>query len=771
MAADTDLADALEAYQVCSEAAEDNEKSYKDDYRFWRLDEQWEEKVKRARTTEGQERPMFTFNRGPAFARQVVNDIRKNRPAIKCHPADSGADVETALVMQGIIRNINYASKGDIARDTAAECAVYGGFGFYRIDIEYACDDTYDKDIRLNRIVNPLSVKGDPYSTSADSLDWNMAFVGELMTPDAFKEAYPKADPVSFSGMDKDVKRDWTNGDDILVAEYWKRSKAQKLVMFLSDGKTVDAKLFEVVDPETGLSPKDLCESQGITVRGQRQIETYVVDQCILNGQEVLTDKVRWAGKYIPIIPVYGEEINIEGKRLFWSMLHRGRDAQTQFNYHETTATELYALSPRIPFIGEEGSFVDERWATANTQNHPYLEYKKGAAVPTRQPLDAGPMVGAMALSKSASDNLKATLGMYDASLGNKSNESSGIAIERRDQQSDVGNFHFTDNMSRAIACEGTQLLDLIPKVYTKGRIARVMGEDGAHQNVKLGPRQRPPMQQGTQPQQPMQPQQQPDPNAEPPKIGALEGVFDLTMGKYDITVEAGPSYTTQRQETVAVISELGRANPAIWQIGGDILVDNLDIKNGAELARRLKKMLPPQLQDGEQQLPPQVIQMIEMGKQTIAELTEQNQQLTQENNQLKKDEVGKIATIEKAKTDRDMNDVKRQEIGLERQLVPVKDNQAKAQLLLAQEKLLMTQAQMGATGPGEHKGMPSMDAGAAGGIQPIANTVIQGLAELHRKVDTPKRKRMTIRKVNGGYEGFSEEIPDQPAQSEQGAM
>lgn len=745
---DKTLTDALEAYDECKRAADDNQTSYLEDYRFSLLDEQWDPAVKTARSVPGQERPMLTFNQLPTFGRQVVNDIRQNKPSIKVRPSDSGADIETALVYTGLIRNIENTSRADVARDTAAHCAVHGGFGYYRIDIDYACDDTFDLDIKIVPIPNPLSVLGDPYSVSSDSLDWNMAFVGELMTPAAFKEAYPKADPLSFSGMDAHIKRDWTNGDDILVAEYWKRSKEQKKILLLSDRSVVYAD--EFMKPSTDGSPsrKEIADIEGVTVLKERMIEAYVVDQCILNGQEVLAEKTRWVGKYIPLVPVYGEELNLEGKRILRSMIHRAKDAQRQVNYWETTATEMVALAPRVPFIGPKGAFkTDPRWLTANTQNHPFLEYD-GATAPARQPLDSGPAVGAMQEAMRANDKMKAIIGMYDASLGARSNETSGKAINARKMEGDVGQFHFTDNLNRAIHCEAIQLLDLIPKVYTKDRIVRVMGDDGTTQDVKLGRRD-----QGAPPQQP-------ESNAAPPKIGSLAGIYDLTAGKYDVTVEAGPSFTTQRQETAAVIAEMGRGNPAIWQIGGDIMVRNLDLKDGDELARRIKKMLPPQLQeDGEQQIPPAVQQMIEQGKQMIAELQ-------QENEKLKQDQIGQIATAEKAKADHEKNEVERDKTALARERLPIENAQAQAALVNAQKELELTRAQLGATKA--ETDATQATGTAADAITQAAMVLAQAAQQLAASSAAnamtnaaPKRKRMTVQKVNGGYVGESVEVPD----------
>jgi hypothetical protein len=638
MATDSDLhAEALEAYEDAIDAADENRAGYCEDFRFARLGEQWPEEIRKARMTPGAERPMLTMNQMPAFARQVINDIRQNRPQTKIRPVDSDADIETALVMQGLIRNIEEASNAAVAYDTAAESAVYGGFGYWRIDVDYACDDSFDQDIRIKRVSNPLSVVPDPYSTEADSSDWNVAFVVDLLSEKQFKATYPDADPVSFDALDAKVRRNWTDGDDILVAEYWKREKVDKLILRLSDNSTIDAKMFE--------EDADVYAAAGITVIGQRTIQAHKVTQCLLNGQQVLTkrevmqggkrvtkDRYEWPGKFIPIIPVYGDEINFEGKRLLRSMIHDAKDAQKQLNYWETTATELVALAPRVPFIGEEKAFsVDPNWATANTQNHPYLMIKDGAQIPQRQSVDSGPAVGAITQARQSRDNIKAILGMYDASLGNRKGDQSGIAIRSLQKEGDVSQFHFSDNLMRAIRHSGLVIMDLIPHVYTKDRIVRVLGEDGAAQNVQIGERMRPnemtagprpgegPASAQMQPQgAPVQPGQEP----EPPRIGALQGVFDLSLGKYDLVVEAGPSYTTQRQETAAQIGQLLSSFPQAAPVIGDLLVKNFDWKDADEISRRLKKLLPPALQDGAPS--PE----LEQAQQQIAMLTQQLQQV-----------------------------------------------------------------------------------------------------------------------------------------------
>jgi hypothetical protein len=543
---------------------------------------------------------------------------------------------------------------------------------------------------------------------------------------------------VSFGGADNHVKRDWDKGSDILVAEYWKRSKEAKTILLMSNGQVVYEDDYLAPNPEGGPTDKDIFDAQGITVARSRQIMAHVVDQCILNGQETLTDKVRWAGKYIPISPVYGEELNLEGKRILKSMINRAKDAQRQINYWETTATELVALTPRVPFIGPKGAFdTDPNWNTANSQNHPYLEYD-GLTAPARHPMDTGPAVGAMQEALRATDRMKASLGMYGASLGERTNETSGKAIDSRKQEGDVGNYHFSDIVYLAIECEGKQLADLIARVYTKGRIVNILGEDGTEQQIQLGQRQRV--------ERPMQPGQQP----EPPKIGALEGIFDLGMGTYDVYVEAGPSYTTQRQETAAVIGEMGRGNPAIWQIGGDIMVRNLDLKDGDELARRLKKMLPPQLQDqGEQQIPPAV-------QQQMAQMEEQLGLLSEENQKLKQGEAAKAADALKQQ-------VTMRQLDIEEKKIPAESMEQQIKLLTAQKQLFEAQANLEKTRAEIVAAKQQTETEIANGTNEQVNNAVpalmQAIENVRAEATRPRVKRGRAKKMpNGEFELVSVE-------------
>jgi hypothetical protein len=614
----------LDDFKRCNEGAKENHQTYKEDLRFARDEDQWPANVRKMREDDG--RPMLTINKLGAFGKQVVNDARQNKPSVKVHPADSEGDVETAEIYNGLIRNIESSSNADVAYDTAIENAVWGGFGYWRVGLDYAYDDTFDQDITIKRVPNPLSVLGDPDSTDADSCDWNVAFVVDWLTNAQFEDAYGDKAKVDWEADDtwKDAK-DWHDDKGIQIAEWWSRKTVEKPIILLSNGQVTDKASLTNDDDLQAMIAAGV-----VSVKGERTARSYEVRQRIMSGVEVLKDTV-WLGKYIPIVPVYGDEFNLEGKRFFRSLIHPAIDAQRMFNYWRSITAEVAAYTPRVPYIGPVGAFAtDPNWATANTRSHAYLEYdvepiKAGGGIPQRQPLDMGTAAGALQEALNASDDIKSTIGMYDASIGARSNETSGKAIMARQREGDVATFHFTDNLTRAIRHTGRILIDIIPKVYNTRRMVRILGEDGKHSNVAL--KQDVPV---------MGPDGKPkvDEQGNP-----MTRVFDLGVGKYDLTVSSGPSFTTRREEAAASMTELIRSYPESAPVIAPRLAKNLDWPGADEIAADFEKLSPL----NEPQIPPELQQQIEEGK---AKLDEQAKQI----DELKASTAADVAKVEAQK-------------------------------------------------------------------------------------------------------------------------
>jgi hypothetical protein len=569
------ISEAREAFERAADAEAENRREALDDLRFARLGEQWPPEIRRERDLDG--RPCLTINRLPAFIRQVVNDARQNKPAIVVHPVDSQADPETAEVFNGLIRHIEQSSDAEVAYDTALDFAVTGGFGYFRINTRYSSDDTFDQDLAIERVANPFSIYGDPDGTAADSSDWNSAFVVDTLPKAAFEARWKGAEAVDWTAdAYASLTGPWLEGERVMVAEHWRREAVQRAIVALSDGQVVEVATYE--------KQKAMFDALGVSVVGRpRNVASHKVTQRILTGAEVL-ETVEWAGRFIPIVPVYGDELHVDGRRRLRGLVRDAKDPQRMLNYWRTTSTELVALAPKTPFIGRKGAFETDsaKWATANTQSHAYIEYD-GPEPPMRQDF-ANPPLGAAQEALNAADDLKSIMGLHDASLGAPSNETSGRAILMRQREGDVSTFHYIDNLNRAMRHAGRILLDLIPKVYSTPRVVRVLGADGQAKAVTVNQPQTDP------------PTAAPDPTGQ---IREIEKIYDLTVGQYDLTVTSGPSFTSRREEAANQMIELIRAYPAAAPAIGDLLAKNLDWPGADEVAQRLQALLPPQARSG----------------------------------------------------------------------------------------------------------------------------------------------------------------------------
>jgi hypothetical protein len=593
-----------------------------DDIRF-SIGNQWPESVKKSR--ENQKRPCLTINRLPQFIRQITNDQRQNRPAIKVSPVDDTADVETAKIYQGMIRHIEYSSNADTAYDTAFDSAVRCGFGYYRILTEYCDPHSFDQEIRIKRIKNRFSVYLDPSYQEPDGSDANWGFIFEEIRKEDYKKLYPKSELASMEDWmaTGDNRETWVQDGFIRLAEYFTKEFTEITLVQLSNGEIGDKAKLPKVLPD------------GIEIVNERKSRVSVIKWRLINGTEVLEERILpGSGKWIPIIPVLGDEIDVEGKRVLEGIVRHAKDSQRMYNYWASAETETIALAPRAPFIGMEGQFEghEEKWRTANAENHAYLEYKgkslaNGQPAPPPQRNVVEPPVMAITQARAqASEDMKGTTGIYDAALGARSNENSGVAIQRRNQQTQTSNFHHVDNLTKSIRHGGRIIVDWMPYVYDTARAVRILGEDGTEEIVRI--------------------------NQEFQRRGQNVH-YQMGVGKYDVTVSTGPSYETKRQEALASMLEFTKANPQLAAIAGDLMVMNMDWSGKEELAARIKKTLPPGIAEDKDKkpIPPEVqaqmAQMNQMIEQLTKSLNEANEKMNTKTLELESKERIEFAKLQ----------------------------------------------------------------------------------------------------------------------------
>lgn len=586
---------AKERFKLAQESEREIRDAWLEDMSFM-AGNHWPEKIKQAREGDPNgPRPCLTINKLPAQKRQVINDIRQNKPAIKVRPVGDGADVETAEIFNGLIRNIEAQSNADQAYITAADRAIGGGFGYIRVDTDWTDEDSFTQDIFIRRIINPMSV----YlygATEIDGSDATAAFIVETRKKEDIKAEYPGVDYTSWE-FDKGDGDGWLAEDECRVADYFYVEKKPGNLYLLTDGST-----YSDID---GPKPPDEY------VKEKRSHERRLVKWARLAGDKVL-EKRDMLGKYIPLARVTGEEVLDGDKINYASLIRYAKDPSRMYDYMRSAEVEFVALAPKAPFVGQAGVFngYEHKWGTANTQNHAYLEYNsidnngQPASAPQRQapPLPASGFIQA---ALSAADDIKATTGLYDASLGQRSNETSGRAIMARQREGDVGTFHFVDNLGLAIRHIGRIIVDLIPKVYDTARIARILGEDGSETEIRIDPNY-----QGAS-------------GKMPSEKGMLQ-IFNPTVGKYDVEITVGPSYTTKRMEAAESQTQMIQAAPALWGVVGDLIPKSMDWPGADEWSKRIRKTIPPNILEDEnqpQQIPPQVQQQMRQMQDMIKQL------------------------------------------------------------------------------------------------------------------------------------------------------
>ena len=608
----------LERSDLCREAVE-NFKEARDawgisnfdmmveDLRF--LDgEQWPEDVEKQRVSDS--RPCMVINKMTAFMDQVVGDQLMNRPSIRVRPIDSKADPETAKVINGIIRNIENVSSADIAYDTAFDGAASAGYGVFRIITDYIDRESFDQEIKIKRIKNQFSCIPDPLAQEPDCSDGRYWFIYSDIPRKKFEEDYPQASLTEWEEFDE--FKDWIKPDTIRVVEYfYKKYVSGKLYEILyrdTDDAGNDIELIFTVDklPEED-PPYEILRSRDTITEEIWWLKT--------NGAEELEGPAKLPGKYYPIIPIWGKELNIQSKTVYRGVIRHAKDPQRLYNYNRSLSAESIALAPKAPYLltPKQVAGHEKQWQQANVKNYPYLLYNPDAqaqGAPQRQ-FSGEVKTGIRDEIMISDQEMHDTTGLQLASLGKRSNEISGRAIVARQKMGDTGSFAYINNLGRGMGYAGKVLVDLIPRIYDTPRVVRILGEDDSERFVTVN-----------------EPHQ--DESGKPV-------LYDLTVGRYDVVVSIGPGYATRREEAVDSMATFIKAVPDAGPIIMDLVAKNSDWPGADIISDRLRKALPPGIaepEEGEEQQPqeppPDPMLEIELQKAKI-QLQQEQAKLQQE--------------------------------------------------------------------------------------------------------------------------------------------
>ena len=608
---------AQERFKVCVDATIRQRRESQEDVRFF-AGIQWEQDIANRRAA--QQRPCLTINRIPEFVAHSVNNMRQQRPEIKVIPTTEGADENLAEVEEGLLRHIQTNSDADTSYDESFKDMCIGGLGWMRVVDDWASPESLDKELFIRPVANPFTVYCDPFCAQLDWSDMRYAFVVEDLTRAEFKKRYPESEISSLNNFQSlgDTIKYWFPGDNIRVAEYFHVEMKNDYVCELEDGSTrllskLPKGMYSVhkgTDGEYGcyLNDQDDVLVMGEYIGRARKTKIPQVYWAKITAIDVLQER-SWKGRYVPLIPVIGDRVELDGERVLVGMVRYAREPQRMYNYMYTCFVETVALMPRAPWVALVNQIPDggvrDMWQNQNTDPQQVLLYKwyvdeHGNPAPPPQRQIAGPDIGAFVQGLQMSDqNLKSVFRIYDASLGQKGPQESGLAINARKVESDTGIYNWADNFIRSLRYLGTVLEDLLPSYYnSEGRIFQLIQQDGSTKSVTMNA---PTMDQGR------------------PRHYDLE-----KGGNYRIVISTGPNYATKRKEAAQSMIDFFQIYPAGLQACAHILVGEMDFPGKDKIKAQLEKILPPALQTSDQneQIPPQLQTQMAQMTQTIQQLT-----------------------------------------------------------------------------------------------------------------------------------------------------
>ena len=597
---DPRIQDAIQFLQFANEADQMNRSEALEDLKFAAGD-QWPVEIQNSRVLEA--RPCLTVNKVDAYCRQLTNQMRQQRPRIKVHGMNNESDAKMAQIIQGICRHIEVQSDADQAYDKAGDFAVRMGWGYWRVTTDYVKDDSFDQDIFIKAIDNPFTVYFDPNSVAPDGSDAEKVLITTVISKDNFKKMYPNAELQQGFTMrgTGDSNPEWVMKEDIRLAEYFYVERTPIKIHLLSDGSSVKSK---------DLPPQDVLDMAGITIVESRDSHEKKIKWCKLTSMEVL-EEGEWAGKYIPIVPVFGQETVVENKKKKFGIVRMAKDPQRMYNFWQTSLTESVALAPKAKWLLAEGQDEghENEWAMANIKSMPVLRYKQkdidGQPAPPPQRLQPEPPpAGIMAAAQAMTTDLMQVVGIFDPAQLPQGNIS-GKALQGQQQQVDLTNFHYYDNLTRSIRQTGRIILDLIPHIYDRERVMRIIGDDGKPEILTIN-------QYGQD------------------EEGINKILNDVTVGEYDIVMDTGPGYNSKRQEAVESMMALFAADPALIQQAGDLLVRNMDFPGADTIADRLAVNNPLAKVDDKSKVPPRIQMELQKSQATIQQMQQQMQQMQQ---------------------------------------------------------------------------------------------------------------------------------------------
>lgn len=528
-------------------------------------------------------KPRLTINKVRQHNLQIKNETKKNPPGIKINPVGGEATFKAAMAIQSLIRQIERQSRASGAYSTASGFQVDGGIGYIRVTTDYVDDRSFNQEIFIKRVRDPLTIYLDPDANEIDKSDGRFGFAFEDAPTDEFLRQNPTmkgklSTANSISGMSDN----WLSADHVRVVEYFARTmKKNRLVLMLDPSDTEKKRRIIALWSKIPKELQEQIEANG-SILQEREVFEHTIHHYKIAADTILEKNI-WPGKYIPIVPVIGEETIIDKKLDRKGHTRNLKDAQRMYNYWTSKAVEQVALQTTTRWFLPVGATenLETYYAKINTQNYPFIPYNAmdvdGHPLPPPTPIEPPQMAEGFIKGMMISQNeLNMASGQRDENQGQETNAISFKAINARQQPGEVATYHFKDGLATAMVQVGHIILDIMPHIYDTKQIKRILAKDGTESLIQI------------------------DPNAEEAyvevedaKEGEAVAVLNPGVGKYWVSPDVGAGYETQRKEAWNAFVQITSQNQELVTQIGDIMFKYADFPGADEIGERLRRLVP----------------------------------------------------------------------------------------------------------------------------------------------------------------------------------
>jgi hypothetical protein len=509
-------------------------------------------------------KPRYTFDLVGPIIDQVAGTLEKRDFSINVTPTGGDASEDVAETLSGLIRSIENLSGAGQIYNRATREAITCGLDGWRVVQKYVEGDSFDQDLCIEKVNSFLDRVWFGPHEEPDASDAEYCWILAGVDREEFKQRYPEAEDASVE-QDREAHAYFHRHDQVMVGEFLYLQDVEHEIVLMSNGAVYAVDELESVADELA--------QMGIVEEKRRKRKKRVVYSRLFSAHDWLTPPRETVFEnWIPVIPCYANFKVYEDKLTYHGVVERLRDAQRVFNYSLSREVEEGALAPRSKFwmTEEQAAGHEETLATLNTNADPVQFYNPDPLAPGAPPQTGGAQInpGLRNISEAMRAIIGQTAGMFAANLGDNPGLQSGVAIEALQDRGDTGSNKYTEARETAQRHTARILVDAIPRVYGPRRQIRILGEDGSQETVTVG--------------QVIQDQQ----------TGQLVTLNDLSQGRYDVSCASGPSFRSRQNETVSTLVELGKVDPSLLELGGDVLASNIQSPGMKDVGARKRMQL-----------------------------------------------------------------------------------------------------------------------------------------------------------------------------------